>query len=231
MSYIGTNKVGKMFLGDVAIGKAYLGNDLVYSSDGGIAPILPYDTEIEYLESTGTQFIEIPFGFYKTDEIYMDFSIDLSMGNDKYMIAPKTWNNNNNRFSFGVMNTNKVFTAGYGSSRTGLTMLTPNIPNDGIIHNWQYKNYLFEVVDLVTSKDVSNITFGAATTNLKLFFGYNANTKGKIAYYKQIKDGQKVIELIPVRVGQVGYMYDKVSGQLFGNNGTGSFILGNDKTT
>ena len=35
MSYIGTNKVGKMYLGGVAIGKAYLGSDLVYSSAGG----------------------------------------------------------------------------------------------------------------------------------------------------------------------------------------------------
>jgi len=34
MSYIGTDKVGKMFLGSTAIGKAYLGSDLVYSSAG-----------------------------------------------------------------------------------------------------------------------------------------------------------------------------------------------------
>ena len=37
------------------------------------------------------------------------------------------------------------------------------------------------------------------------------------------------VDLIPVRVGQVGYMYDKVSGQLFGNVGTGDFGLGPDK--
>lgn len=35
------------------------------------------------------------------------------------------------------------------------------------------------------------------------------------------------MDLISVRVGQVGYMYDKVSGQLFGNAGTGTFVLGN----
>ena len=37
-----------------------------------------------------------------------------------------------------------------------------------------------------------------------------------------------VRDFIPVRVGQVGYLYDKVSGQLFGNLGTDSFILGPD---
>ena len=34
--------------------------------------------------------------------------------------------------------------------------------------------------------------------------------------------------MIPVRVGQVGYMYDKVSRELFGNQGSGNFTLGND---
>lgn len=37
-----------------------------------------------------------------------------------------------------------------------------------------------------------------------------------------------ILGLIPVRVGTTGYMYDKVSGQLFSNNGTGSFIVGPD---
>ena len=40
-----------------------------------------------------------------------------------------------------------------------------------------------------------------------------------------------VRDFIPVRVVTVGYMYDRVSGQLFGNAGTGAFIIGPDKTT
>ena len=51
--------------------------------------------------------------------------------------------------------------------------------------------------------------------------------RGKI-YYCQIIDGVLVRDFIPVRVGQVGYMYDRVSGQLFGNAGTGAFIVGPD---
>ena len=37
-----------------------------------------------------------------------------------------------------------------------------------------------------------------------------------------------IYDMIPVRVGQKGYMYDKISGELFGNAGTGDFILGPD---
>jgi hypothetical protein len=43
------------------------------------------------------------------------------------------------------------------------------------------------------------------------------------------RNGADFMELIPVRVGNVGYMYDKVNGKLFGNSGTGSFTLGADK--
>lgn len=50
-------------------------------------------------------------------------------------------------------------------------------------------------------------------------------------YAVQITQGTEIImDLIPVRVGNVGYMYDKVSGNLFGNSGTGSFTLGPDVT-
>ena len=46
----------------------------------------------------------------------------------------------------------------------------------------------------------------------------------------QIKEGNQVIlDLIPVRKNGIGYMYDKVSGQLFGNQGKGQFIIGPDK--
>lgn len=34
--------------------------------------------------------------------------------------------------------------------------------------------------------------------------------------------------LIPVRIGQVGYMYDQVYGTFYENAGTGSFVLGPD---
>lgn len=48
-------------------------------------------------------------------------------------------------------------------------------------------------------------------------------------YGAQITQGSELImDFIPVRVGQIGYMYDKISHKLFGNSGTGDFILGPD---
>jgi hypothetical protein len=72
--------------------------------------------------------------------------------------------------------------------------------------------------------------------NIYLFaFNYNGEgstwrpAKMKLYSCKITDNGTVVRDFIPVRVGQTGYMYDKVSGQLFGNSGTGSFILGRDK--
>ena len=44
-----------------------------------------------------------------------------------------------------------------------------------------------------------------------------------------VDDMATIRDFIPVRVGSTGYLYDKVSGQLFGNAGTGDFVLGPDK--
>lgn len=52
--------------------------------------------------------------------------------------------------------------------------------------------------------------------------------KGKMYSFKAYYGDTLLMDLIPVRVGQVGYMYDKVSGELFGNSGTDNFTLGPD---
>ena len=49
-------------------------------------------------------------------------------------------------------------------------------------------------------------------------------------YFQVIKGNDIILDLIPVRIDTTGYMYDKVSKQLFANTGTGSFVLGPDKT-
>lgn len=47
-------------------------------------------------------------------------------------------------------------------------------------------------------------------------------------FFKLKKAGVPVLDLIPVRIENEGFMYDRVSGKLFGNAGTGRFILGPD---
>jgi hypothetical protein len=74
---------------------------------------------------------------------------------------------------------------------------------------------------------MTNTDTGTFVDNTTVFlFG---NTRIRLYFVKLYKLNVLVGDFIPVRVGQVGYMYDKISHQLFGNSGTGSFILGPDK--
>lgn len=50
----------------------------------------------------------------------------------------------------------------------------------------------------------------------------------RIGRNKIVIDGVVVRDFLPVRKNGVGYMYDTVSKELFGNSGTGAFILGPD---
>ena len=65
---------------------------------------------------------------------------------------------------------------------------------------------------------------------------YEASDYTKYYYISIIVDGKLVRDLIPVRFTNgdgvsEGAMYDKVSGQLYRNAGTGEFLIGPDKTT
>ena len=53
---------------------------------------------------------------------------------------------------------------------------------------------------------------------------------GNVKFYSfRCYDGDSlVLDLIPIRIGAVGYMYDLVTCQIFGNRGTGNFIVGPD---
>lgn len=59
---------------------------------------------------------------------------------------------------------------------------------------------------------------------------FNSHCKAKVYYCKMWNNNVLVRHFVPVRIGQVGYMLDNVSGELFENLGTGSFVLGNDVT-
>lgn len=64
-------------------------------------------------------------------------------------------------------------------------------------------------------------------------FNVRPNRKNGVRMYYfrlQAPDGSIIRDMIPVRKGNIGYMYDKVSGRLFGNaHTTGYTIIGPDK--
>lgn len=233
MSYIGTSKIGKMFLGGTEISKAYLGDELVYQNK-------PYDSEVEYLESTGTQWIDT----------------NLSAMNS-YIVRCRLMNFDSIEsysciFGAGVLNPTSYNGFWIYNTYKRLHLFFPS------------RNYYYNTDDnTIVSNRIYDIELKLQYTHNCIINGISRNLKRRdsasfgtnnIPYtmhlFNMIRAGENIIpfigriynfavyglanetllDLIPVRVGTTGYMYDKVSGTLFGNSGTGDFVLGNDIT-
>lgn len=204
-----------------------------YNVSEGITPHYidekPYDSEIEYIQNTDSSCIitdYIPTGpnikiqgkftpISYTAAYTPWFQAYTSENADAYRIIRSNTNNN------GV-----YYTCGSKAGASGSHTVSLNT------------TYVFELTrNSLTLNNVTNTltpTNGTANTG-KLAIFSNANkgsfTRGKL-YYLKIWDGDILIyDWIPVRKGTVGYMYDRISGTLYGNNGTGSFVLGPDIDT
>ena len=226
MSYIGTNKLGTMYLGDTKIGKAYLGSDLVYSSS--VTPPMPYDSEIEYLQSSGTQWLDIGITIstntivetkaqFTVQDSTFQTLIGCANGGMGVMIGLQ---NNTGKLYIQVGNTEYALTDG---SQTGLHVFTATV------------NGSTQSLDVDGTTSSSSIYTPICSRTMYLFArnreqGATNHAKVRLYYCKIWNGGNLVFDAIPVRVGTTGYMYDQVSGQLFGNSGSGSFTLGNDKS-
>lgn len=100
------------------------------------------------------------------------------------------------------------------------------------------KHYFFvdynKVIIDSTTTTVKNKDDGIANNGIICLFNRSVTNiakrnMGLKIYDFQIYDHETLVrDYIPVRVGTVGYLYDRVSGELFGNVGAGSFILGQD---
>jgi len=230
MSYIGTNKLGTMYLGDTKIAKAYLGSDLVYSSS--VTPPMPYDSEIEYLQTTGTQYIDT--GIDSGTNIVAEIKAILTQTSSdvQTFLCARTGNN----VSFSNLLSIKNGSIPYIQIGGGDSFVDSSA-DPTVLHTYRtglQNNSLFFETDGTTE---GTRTISGSTSNLSLYLfarhtdsGVDRGIYSKLYYCKITKDGSLVRDFIPVRVGQTGYLYDRVSGELFGNDGTGSFTLGNDKS-
>ena len=181
---------------------------------------LPYDAEVEYLESTGTQWIDT--GYTKSQCPY--FSLD---------VQPLITNVDSGMFG--------AYTDGYSVQQFqgrwrwfdgGWTLA--DIPVDITRTTNITKNANGWFVDGEITKtssgligNLSLVLFGLNIKGVQTGFKYPTRVNRLSLFDKNFS---LVADFIPIRKGNVGYMYDRVSRQLLGNQGTGDFVIGPDKT-
>lgn len=176
-----------------------------------------YDAEVEYLQSSGTQYIDTMI------QPNQDLSVEIKWKNET---------NQNSKYLFG--------------SGTSISNCIRAYIGESAYWRFGGGNKSFNTIDTterIAIMDKTKIimngveysyggtvgTFSSSTT-IKLFAGATAGSmiSTRIYYFKVSQNGTLILDLIPVRVGTFGYMYDRVNGILFGNDGTGDFIVGND---
>ena len=188
----------------------------------------PYNAEIDYLESTGTQWINTRIVPTLSTKVIVKVAFTQKT-NAGYFGAR---DNDTLRFACATFTTGRyfAFSMNYNAWPKDRASLSLNTPFVLMAKNGQYS--------------INNNTYSSAVVTDKIFnsafllFRYAAGNGSSLSYensYMRLyfiefyENDILTHSFIPVRIGNVGYMYDKVSKKLFGNAGTGSFILGHDK--
>lgn len=182
---------------------------------------LPYDAEVEYIESTGTQRIET--GVLGGELFALEIRVyDVATTSYNAFLANKTTNDliigSNNGApakSYLRIRSNLIWANAVGVDKTFVV-------RDGVVtaNGTQVGTY-----DQTKS-------LAAANDGVAIFARSNGSQESvcRVYYAKLYGDGGALLrDLIPVRKGSVGYLYDRVHNRLFGNEGTGNFVVGPDK--
>ena len=201
----------------------------------------PYDAEVEYLESSGTQYINTAIVQKSVDfELKMEFqwtgttagAFETFFGYLKGSNYPRcSFNKYGGKWMFGT-NATRITSTAVNSNRhtiaiesNSLTM-TETLTFDGNV-------IMTGALSYITTQENNDLPFFAFARNGNGTVGNGTFAKIYALNYQEFTDSthsvvSQALDFTPVRVGSVGYMYDRVSDTLFGNDGTGDFVVGPD---
>lgn len=189
---------------------------------------LPYDAEIKYLESTGTQYIDtghIPSANTDVEISFSVTSVQATQGifgqrtgalNNSLLLLQYKWNNTTEgwqlRWDRGTGSQN-VLSPSAGLRYTGTSAGTQFTLNGTTVsvastNSGGLTLYLFAV-----NQGGSPILLAPALR----IYGCKIYVRGVV-----------VCDYVPVRIGTTGYLYNRTTGEFLGNAGTGSFAVGPD---
>lgn len=188
---------------------------------------IPYQ-EIEYLETEGNAYINTKIVSGANDIIRAAglAGFNTSSTSRRFIICLSSISNN----FYCEFNASDKFAVG-SSAVIDKTLSASTMYNISLTIERNVKTSISLTSNGETSTAETS-QYMSGSSNLPIWlFRLSSGYKGigqRIGRLKIWQNNVLVRDLIPVRVGTTGYMYDKVSGQLFGNAGTGDFILGND---
>lgn len=180
-------------------------------------------TPVEYLQSDGTQHIDIPY--IPTDTSGLRAVWSYSDDGDRVMAGSRWSSGSSGRWFIGHYSSGLYF--GW-NSLIATIVTSANTFYDCKLNMYNDKKVYLNGVEEATISTTLDTTNMAA---MKLFYVDHAGAKaiGKLKLC-QVTEGNKLIyDFIPVKdENNVGYMFDKVNHKLYANSGTGAFTFGNE---
>ena len=211
--------------------KAYIGVDGVArkAKKGYVGVPMQY-TELSYIQSGGSQYIDTEFKPTGSTKVVCDFKM-LNQGSSQQGVfgsRPGT----SGRFTVFTGNTTADLQVDYNTEQT-LASVSSSITGLNVNSRTTLEVSNSLVINGTTVKTVSAASF-VSTYNLFLFANNNVGTAqlpGSMKlYYCQIYDnGTLVRDFVPCinEDGEVG-LYDRVNSKFYGNAGTGTFSAGTE---
>ena len=192
---------------------------------------LPYDAEVEFLESTGTQWIEIGMTFDARCVLDMTFQFTRFVNYATCHGQTTTTASGSARFAFGkgAASWNDWY-CGIGDKnyRTGMALdlavhkFVVDAPGDKFVIDGTTYNVGWTSFELPSNPNSATLYNRARVNSSELDA---SGVYGKLYCCKIWQNGVLVRDYVPVRKRTVGYLYDRVTRKLFGNAGTGDFIV------
>ena len=199
---------------------------LLYKNSGtGSFTLGPKIIPIEYLESSGTQYIDIPFTHPSSN--------GFTIAGEIAALHP-----NNNTYSIFSAVQYAQFEAKFKSFSNNIVTYDSTVSNTSVNGDWKMKlneRQSFSISNIYVESPYTytyvSRSLGVDLTGFRIFGGYRNTNRYPIRLYNINFTHNEIIfgaifDLIPVKVNNIGYLYDKTEGKLYGNSGTGNFILG-----
>ena len=191
---------------------------------------------IDYLESTGTQFINL--GIYAKDLMHFQIKVNPKKLNDwSALFSTATGYNGIPQFCVDISNSNNYVYWNYGNQQKHIWSYSASINNDYVVDVYLDKSTKNEMYYNGKLVDSTNWSGNLPTTDLFLLAKNYGDNKtgheffiGKLYYFKVYKNNVLYMDMIPVyrKSDRVVGMYDRVNNKFYTNMGSGTFKMNTD---
>lgn len=193
-------------------------------------------TQVDYIESSGTQYIDTGYKLNGNSEIYTDYMLTSVSPNEIGMIFGARENNDKRGFMFGDASSNNSFPVAYygeGNTSSSIAKAISTNSENNKMYNLTVKDGKFNISELGT------ISFTKSTfslTNSMYIFCGNQNSspsykvKARIYNFNIYENDTLIRNFIPCyrnSDNEVG-LYDLVNNIFYTNQGTGVFTYGSE---